>query len=64
MKKPMILATALTALLAVPFAHAEDLPGKGVKITPVQSTISEETFQTLLVEIGRASCRERVYVLV
>lgn len=31
MKKPMILATALTALLAVPFAHAEDLPGKGVK---------------------------------
>lgn len=37
MKKPMILATALTALLAVPFAHAEDLPGKGVKITPVQS---------------------------
>lgn len=49
MKKPIILATALTTLLAVPLANAEDLPGKGIKISPVQSTISEETFQTLLV---------------
>ncbi|STH69525.1 glycine betaine/L-proline ABC transporter, substrate-binding protein [Escherichia coli] len=28
---------------------AADLPGKGITVNPVQSTITEETFQTLLV---------------
>lgn len=33
-----------------PFStFAADLPGKGITVQPVQSTISEETFQTLLV---------------
>lgn len=49
MKHKIILASALTAMFAVPFAGANDLPGKGIKINPVQSTISEETFQTLIV---------------
>ncbi|EMK3756308.1 proline/glycine betaine ABC transporter substrate-binding protein ProX, partial [Providencia rettgeri] len=49
MRKPIILATALTAILSSSLAYAESLPGKGIKINPVQSTISEETFQTLIV---------------
>ncbi len=44
-----IRALALTAVLTVPTAFAADLPGKGVQVQPLQSTISEETFQTLLV---------------
>ncbi|NQW94710.1 MAG: glycine betaine/L-proline ABC transporter substrate-binding protein ProX [Polaromonas sp.] len=31
---------------------ATDLPGKGVKVQPLQSAIAEETFQTLLVSRG------------
>ncbi|WP_369308439.1 glycine betaine/L-proline ABC transporter substrate-binding protein ProX [Providencia rettgeri] len=49
MKQSIILATALSAILAAPLAAAESLPGKGIKVNPVQSTISEETFQTLIV---------------
>ena len=38
------------SLLALSLAgHAADLPGKGVKVQPLQSAIAEETFQTLLV---------------
>ena len=33
-------------------AIAQDLPGKGIKVQPLKSSIAEETFQTLLV--GRA----------
>ncbi|WP_413729544.1 glycine betaine/L-proline ABC transporter substrate-binding protein ProX [Sodalis sp. RH22] len=44
-----IWALALTAALAAPLSFAADLPGKGVQVQPLQSTISEETFQTLLV---------------
>ena len=31
-------------------AFAADLPGKGVTVTPIQSTISEETFQTKVID--------------
>ncbi|NCT98770.1 MAG: glycine betaine/L-proline ABC transporter substrate-binding protein ProX [Comamonadaceae bacterium] len=41
----LVAATAATAV-------AQDLPGKGVVVKPVKSSIAEETFQTLLV--GRA----------
>jgi len=41
----LVAATAATAI-------AQDLPGKGVIVKPVKSSIAEETFQTLLV--GRA----------
>ena len=46
-----LLATGLLALgLAAPAAAAAaDLPGKGVKVVPLQSNLVEETFQTLLV---------------
>lgn len=47
-----LLATGLLALgLAAPTAAAAaaDLPGKGVKVVPLQSNLVEETFQTLLV---------------
>ncbi len=56
MKKTLRLTrTVLTAsLLAAGLASAPALaqtpqPGKGVKVTPVKSSIAEETFQTLLV---------------
>ncbi|MEE3663943.1 glycine betaine/L-proline ABC transporter substrate-binding protein ProX [Brenneria sp. g21c3] len=51
MCKTKIWATALTtALLSAPlFAADTELPGKGVTVTPLQSTISEEVFQTVLV---------------
>lgn len=48
MRHTAILATALTALISTT-AFAADLPGKGITVKPIQSTISEETFQTLLV---------------
>ena len=38
-----------TALLALGLAaHAADLPGKGVKVQPLQTSTAEETFQTML----------------
>ncbi len=49
MHKTGILALALTGAMAAQSAFAADLPGKGVDVQPLQSTISEETFQTLLV---------------
>ena len=40
----------MTSLLAWgAAAMAQDLPGKGVKVQPLQSSVAEETFQTLLV---------------
>jgi glycine betaine/proline transport system substrate-binding protein len=49
-----LLATSLVAfgLAAGSLAQAQDLPGKGISVQPLQSSIAEETFQTLLV--GRA----------
>ncbi|EGF31924.1 L-proline glycine betaine binding ABC transporter protein ProX / Osmotic adaptation [Oxalobacteraceae bacterium IMCC9480] len=44
-----------TVLLAMSFAtpaSAADLPGKGIKVQPLQNTIAEATFQTLLVVKG------------
>ena len=43
-----LLATALLALGLTAHAAA-DLPGKGVKVLPLQSNLVEETFQTMLV---------------
>ncbi len=42
-------AIALITALAGSPLYAANLPGKGIKVQPVQSTIAEETFQTLLV---------------
>ena len=44
-------ALAACSLLALgsASAHAQALPGQGTKVQPVQSSIAEETFQTLLV---------------
>ncbi|CPR17503.1 glycine betaine/L-proline ABC transporter substrate-binding protein ProX [Brenneria goodwinii] len=49
MSKTKIWAAALTTALLSSSIYAADLPGKGVTVIPVQSTLSEETFQTLLV---------------
>ena len=43
------LATLLTLCLWSTGGQAADLPGKGVTVQPLQSSIAEETFQTLLV---------------
>lgn len=48
MRKTALFAAAFTTL-AVTQVSAADLPGKGITVKPVQSTLSEETFQTLLV---------------
>ncbi|HCC12284.1 MAG TPA: proline/glycine betaine ABC transporter substrate-binding protein ProX, partial [Atlantibacter hermannii] len=48
MRHSLILATAIATLASTP-VFAADLPGKGITVQPVQSTISEESFQTLLV---------------
>ncbi len=47
-------ATAVAATLAIAStaSFAADLPGKGVKVLPLKSSIAEETFQTLLVMKG------------
>lgn len=49
MRKTTLWAAAALTTLASATTFAADLPGKGVTVTPIQSTISEETFQTLLV---------------
>lgn len=48
------IATLLTAIALAGGAQAQggDQPGKGISVQPLQSSIAEETFQTLLV--GRA----------
>lgn len=46
------LKTALIASVILPFSAvnaADKLPGEGISVQPIQSTVSEETFQTLLV---------------
>ncbi|WP_353235605.1 glycine betaine/L-proline ABC transporter substrate-binding protein ProX [Diaphorobacter ruginosibacter] len=45
-------AAACALALAGASAIAADLPGKGVKVQPLKSSIAEETFQTLLVMKG------------
>jgi len=55
MKNPLIShwlragAVALSAAVISASSMAADLPGKGIKVLPLKSTIAEETFQTLLV---------------
>lgn len=48
MRHTVLFATAFATLVSTS-AFAADLPGKGITVQPVQSTITEETFQTLLV---------------
>lgn len=47
--KSLSLSTALFAGAFSFPAMAADLPGEGVSVQPVQSTVAEETFQTLIV---------------
>lgn len=51
LRRPLAaLAAGLLAVgLAAPAAAAGKLPGEGVRVTPVKSSLAEETFQTLLV---------------
>lgn len=49
MRKTAIAAIALSALISTQAFADTAQPGKGVKVLPVQSTITEETFQTLIV---------------
>ncbi|MES2413872.1 MAG: glycine betaine/L-proline ABC transporter substrate-binding protein ProX [Pseudomonadota bacterium] len=43
------LATSLVALGLTGAAHAQSLPGQGVTVQPLKSSLAEEAFQTLLV---------------
>ncbi|SUH35519.1 glycine betaine-binding periplasmic protein [Salmonella enterica subsp. enterica] len=51
MRHTVIFASAFATLVTAS-AFAADLPGKGITVQPIQSTISEESFQTLLVSRG------------
>lgn len=51
MRHSVLFASAFATLISTS-AFAADLPGKGITVKPAQSTISEETFQTLLVSRG------------
>lgn len=51
MRHSVLFATAFATLVSTS-TFAADLPGKGITVHPFQSTISEETFQTLLVSRG------------
>ena len=48
MRHNVLFATAFATLVSTS-TFAADLPGKGITVQPVQSTISEESFQTQLV---------------
>lgn len=48
MCKTIFLAAALTTLISIKL-FATKLPGKGIKVQPIQSIIAEETFQTSIV---------------
>ena len=48
MRQKIIIATAFATLVSTS-TFAADLPGKGITVQPIQSTISEESFQTQLV---------------
>ena len=48
MRHNVLFATAFATLVSTS-TFAADLPGKGITVQPVQSTISEESFQTLIV---------------
>jgi glycine betaine/proline transport system substrate-binding protein len=44
-----LIATALATSFGLSAHAAADLPGKGVRVLPLQSSLAEETFQTILV---------------
>ncbi len=48
MRQKIIIATAFATLVSTS-TFAADLPVKGITVQPIQSTISEESFQTQLV---------------
>ncbi|MDN3679720.1 glycine betaine/L-proline ABC transporter substrate-binding protein ProX [Vibrio tapetis subsp. quintayensis] len=47
--KRILTTSAVSCLAMSSNVWAEKLPGEGVKVQPVQSTVAEETFQTLIV---------------
>ncbi|MGF1911737.1 glycine betaine/L-proline ABC transporter substrate-binding protein ProX [Vibrio kasasachensis] len=47
--KKTLLAGAVSALVVSTSTWAAKLPGEGIAVQPVQSTVAEETFQTLIV---------------
>lgn len=57
-KKPMLAATATSALLFSGLASAEAMPGQGVEVTPIFPSIAEERFRG---EIAIAGLRELGY---
>ncbi|MGF1685116.1 glycine betaine/L-proline ABC transporter substrate-binding protein ProX [Photobacterium japonica] len=48
-KKTLTASVLISAACAAGSAWAESLPGQGVTVQPLQSTVAEETFQTLIV---------------
>lgn len=49
MTREKLILLPFAALLTSSFTFAADLPGKGVEVIPVQSTLPEESFQTEII---------------
>ncbi|MDW2105029.1 proline/glycine betaine ABC transporter substrate-binding protein ProX, partial [Vibrio sp. 1580] len=47
--KKALSVGALSTIAFSTYGFAGELPGAGVTVQPVQSTVAEETFQTLIV---------------
>ncbi|MDF5479580.1 proline/glycine betaine ABC transporter substrate-binding protein ProX, partial [Vibrio parahaemolyticus] len=47
--KKALSVGALSTIAFSTYGVASELPGEGVTVQPVQSTVAEETFQTLIV---------------
>lgn len=47
--KKALSVGALSTIAFSTYGFAGELPGEGVTVQPVQSTVAEETFQTLIV---------------
>ena len=48
-RRVALACSAVSALLLSSAIHAQNLPGKGINVLPLTSTIDEELFQTLIV---------------
>ena len=49
LRRVALACSAVSALLLSSAIHAQNLPGKGINVLPLTSTIDEELFQTLIV---------------
>ena len=47
--RALAASAGIAAILATGAATAQDMPGEGITVTPLKSSLAGETFQTMLV---------------